>query len=130
LLAADRVSAAAALPTSSPKTRVRGSRWCASGRLSQRARRRPINTPGSRACAYKTASGRFKWLSRDPIEESGGLNLYQFVFNNPLSKFDVLGLDPCGKFVIRSFMVDLAAKDAAIRHLNAGDRVPGFEVEY
>jgi hypothetical protein len=50
-------------------------------------------TPGSRACGYQTASGRAKWLSRDPIEEDGGLNLYGFVANNPLSRIDRLGLE-------------------------------------
>ncbi|HWY78550.1 MAG TPA: RHS repeat-associated core domain-containing protein [Verrucomicrobiae bacterium] len=33
-----------------------------------------------------------KWLSRDPIGEKGGLNLYGFVANNPISVVDKLGL--------------------------------------
>src|SRR5260370_12465849 len=33
-----------------------------------------------------------KWLSRDPIEEWGGINLYAHVVNNPISKADCLGL--------------------------------------
>ncbi|MGI6346003.1 MAG: RHS repeat-associated core domain-containing protein [Limisphaerales bacterium] len=37
-----------------------------------------------------TPSGR--WLSRDPIEEQGGLNLYAFVNNDPVNRWDVLGL--------------------------------------
>jgi len=45
-------------------------------------------TPGSRACGYKTASGRAKWLNRDPIGEHGGLNLYGFVFNDPVNLYD------------------------------------------
>ena len=32
------------------------------------------------------------WLSRDPIGEQGGLNLYGFVGNNPVNKRDLLGL--------------------------------------
>jgi RHS repeat-associated protein len=32
------------------------------------------------------------WLTRDPLQEQGGINLRQFVFNDPLSTFDVLGL--------------------------------------
>lgn len=38
---------------------------------------------------YNPSQGR--WLSRDPIEEQGGLNLYGFVDNGPVGK-----LDPCG----------------------------------
>jgi hypothetical protein len=34
-----------------------------------------------------------KWLSRDPIEEEGGLNLYGFVGNNGAGMFDFLGLE-------------------------------------
>jgi len=41
---------------------------------------------------YNPATGR--WLSRDPIEEQGGFNLYGFVHNNPLHFFDFLGLEP------------------------------------
>lgn len=39
---------------------------------------------------YDAATGR--WLSRDPIGEEGGINLYGFVANDPLSSIDVLGL--------------------------------------
>ena len=35
---------------------------------------------------YDPAKGR--WLSRDPIEELGGINLYGFVFNNPVDFSD------------------------------------------
>ena len=33
-----------------------------------------------------------RWLSRDPIGEEGGANLYGFVNNSPVKSFDVLGL--------------------------------------
>ena len=39
---------------------------------------------------YSPSLGRF--LSRDPIEEQGGLNLYSFVRNSSAWKWDVLGL--------------------------------------
>ena len=32
------------------------------------------------------------WINRDPIGERGGLNLYSFVGNNPIVRFDPLGL--------------------------------------
>jgi RHS repeat-associated protein len=41
--------------------------------------------------AYDPNTGR--WLSRDPIEEDGGLNLYGYVSNNPLNAWDRLGLE-------------------------------------
>jgi len=34
-----------------------------------------------------------RWPSRDPIEEDGGLNVYGFAGNRPISLFDLLGLD-------------------------------------
>ncbi|MBJ7395843.1 MAG: tyrosine-type recombinase/integrase [Akkermansiaceae bacterium] len=39
---------------------------------------------------YDPNTGR--WLSRDPIQEKGGLNLYGFVGNNAVNRWDVLGL--------------------------------------
>ena len=33
-----------------------------------------------------------RWLSQDPMEERGGSNLYCFVKNNPMSRYDVLGM--------------------------------------
>lgn len=39
---------------------------------------------------YNPGSGR--WASRDPINERGGVNLYGFVGNAPIRRFDALGL--------------------------------------
>ncbi len=39
---------------------------------------------------YEPKLGR--WLGRDPIEEKGGLNLYGFVRNNGVNKWDYLGM--------------------------------------
>ena len=42
---------------------------------------------------YSTLTGR--WINRDPIGEQGGLNIYGFVNNNPISN-----IDPDGQVVI------------------------------
>ncbi|MCO5053797.1 MAG: hypothetical protein M9920_16085 [Verrucomicrobiae bacterium] len=39
---------------------------------------------------YNPSTGR--WLSRDPIQEHGGGNLYQFSWNRSIGEFDYLGL--------------------------------------
>lgn len=43
--------------------------------------------------AYDANTGR--WLSRDPIAEKGGLDLYDYVYNNPISNFDPEGTCTC-----------------------------------
>lgn len=43
------------------------------------------------------AAGR--WLSRDPIQEQGGLNLYAFVLNMPIFNIDIRGNIPDGWYV-------------------------------
>ena len=46
--------------------------------------------------AYSPELGR--WISRDPIEEDGGINLYGYVENGPLGAVDPLGLAPGDSF--------------------------------
>ena len=42
-----------------------------------------------------------KWLSKDPISEAGGVNLYGFVNNEPISRYDIFGLlDPCQIIIV------------------------------
>lgn len=36
-----------------------------------------------------------QWLSRDPIAENGGINLYGYALNNPITLWDPLGLISC-----------------------------------
>jgi RHS repeat-associated protein len=38
-----------------------------------------------------------RWISRDPIEEEGGVNLFAFVSNGTVGRYDYLGLDAPGE---------------------------------
>jgi RHS repeat-associated protein len=92
-LAADRrIGTASGKATSPRKNRVWGFCRRPSGR--RRARRPQVaeTASGCRACDYKTVSGRGLWLSRDPIEEEGGVNLYGMAGNDPVNYWDYLGL--------------------------------------
>ncbi|HEX5221178.1 MAG TPA: RHS repeat-associated core domain-containing protein [Verrucomicrobiae bacterium] len=60
-----------------------------------------------------------RFINRDPIQEEGGINLYGFVGNNPVSEFDPLGLfyssanTPTGQAVMAWAMESVAAGIAA-----------------
>jgi hypothetical protein len=90
--AAPACQSCAHIQTSPRQTCVWGVRRRPSGRLSRRSCFRPIPTPSSRACGYKTASGRLQWPNPDPIGEVGGENLFSFLANSPLWYVDTLGL--------------------------------------
>ncbi len=49
-----------------------------------------LNLPVYRA--YSSSLGRF--INRDPIGENGGINLYGYVENNPISNVDLMGTVP------------------------------------
>jgi len=84
-------------------------------------------TPGSRACAYRTASGRAKWLNRDPIGELGFRssvkinfrqrtiepNPYGFVSNRPINSWDLLGLADATIGEIVDIITEIGPIDAA-----------------
>ena len=50
--------------------------------------------------AYDPETGR--WLSRDPIGEEGGINLYGYVGNNPVNWVDPLGLETAVQIGVRA----------------------------
>ena len=87
-----RRGTASGKPTSPRKTRVRGFWIQSPGRRRARRPQAAETASGCRPCGYETASGRGFWLSRDPIEEWGGLNLYGMVGNDPNDGVDVLGM--------------------------------------
>ncbi len=60
---------------------------------------------------YSPELGR--WLSRDPIGEDGGLNLYGFVGNDPANLFDNIGLD-----FIAVATRDVAVNGPGLNHLS------------
>ncbi|MBK9119040.1 MAG: hypothetical protein IPM18_05465 [Phycisphaerales bacterium] len=67
---------------------------------------------------YSPALGR--WVSRDPIEEEGGMNLYAYVGNRPGQLFDGLGLSSecaCGVDVTRKLDKLLARLEWAFNAL-------------
>jgi RHS repeat-associated protein len=66
--------------------------------------------------AYSPDLGR--WLSRDPLgEQYGGLNLYDYVMNNPLNSIDLYGLKltycDCQKFLVDE--IELIKHEATIK---------------
>jgi RHS repeat-associated protein len=52
---------------------------------------------------YRPNDGR--WLSRDPIGERGGINLYGMVGNDPMNQCDYLGLTGVGQILQQFFRV-------------------------
>lgn len=48
--------------------------------------------PGNRAFLPRYNPGIGRWISRDPIGESGGVNIYGMVANNTTNLTDILGL--------------------------------------
>jgi RHS repeat-associated protein len=67
-------------------------RWIPSGRNVRRLTENLTAATGLRACRYAIAPGHPVWLNRDPIGEEGGINLYRFADNKPVSIIDALGL--------------------------------------
>jgi len=63
--------------------------------------------------AYDAQTAR--WISRDPIGESGGINLQSYVSNDPVNLTDHLGLEPLSEWAggqVGGFITDSIAKPA------------------
>ncbi|MGR8980506.1 MAG: RHS repeat-associated core domain-containing protein, partial [Gammaproteobacteria bacterium] len=59
--------------------------------------------------AYDANIGR--WISRDPVGEAGGVNLYTYVGNNPLRWIDPLGLFVTGSYDSATGQLTLTDQD-------------------
>lgn len=62
-----------------------------------------------------------RWISRDPIEEEGGANLYAMVVGNPVNEWDYLGLQCSPTFEIPKVVMD-GMKDAWSESFLPGDK--------
>jgi RHS repeat-associated protein len=78
------------------------------------------------------AVGRFfdsitgRWINRDPMTETGGINLYGYVGNDPSNATDPMGL--CGVFNVRSTDIPETIQSNVWSHnVIAG---PGYEVRF
>lgn len=63
---------------------------------------------------YSAELGR--WISRDPIGELGGINVYQHTLNSPLILVDKLGMFPC-RWVYPGYRVEETGKCRKMEHL-------------
>jgi RHS repeat-associated protein len=70
--------------------------------------------------AFNPRLGRF--ISRDPIEEKGGVNLYGYVLNDPINLWDSLGDSPNGsrgRAFIRAQIKNPACQASALNEFNS-----------
>jgi hypothetical protein len=81
------------MTTSPAKIASWGAGVSASGRLSNPSTGNQDGIRVGEPCAYESVSGLPEWLSRDPIQEGGGLNLYGYALNNPVRYNDPVGED-------------------------------------
>jgi RHS repeat-associated protein len=116
-----------ATATSTSKTRVWGFENTPSGRPNIEAGSSWENATGSVQYTYRNASGRAEWLSRDPIAERGGINLYDYVGNDPIDGTDPLGLKTCWKHVLMTTFGDSKGDDKGYMgdNLKPGDLAVG-----
>jgi len=78
---------------------------------------------------YDPVTGR--WLSRDPIDEDGGINLYGFVGNGPVNGLDEYGLVVETGWDIINVGIDVASLSANVAAGNyAGAVVDGLGLIY
>jgi RHS repeat-associated protein len=69
--------------------------------------------------AYDPRLGR--WLSRDPIAENGGINLYGYVGNDPVNWWDPFGLTPTSDVLQSLYEMNGGEGDFAEKVKEIGD---------
>ena len=76
---------------------------------------------------FDPRSGR--WLSKDPLSEKGGFNLYGFVANNAIGWVDKMGLDPWGHHIFPQKYWKNAPKDVKDVFNDPKNRIdePGYK---
>jgi hypothetical protein len=68
-----------------------------------------------------------RWISRDPLEENGGLNLYGFVQNNPVDYYDLFGLLKDGEKILSILIKRKNIKWIALLQENIGKKNTGVD---
>jgi RHS repeat-associated protein len=70
-----------------------------------------------------------RWISRDPIGENGGINLFAFVENNPVSRVDPLGTEEVpvgeGEVTLPGALGDAQAAAQELENINALEGMAG-----
>ena len=69
---------------------------------------------------YNPQIGR--WISRDPMAEAGGSNLYNFVSNHPITDFDLLGLKSLSEHGYDKLIELFTHHDNEVGRLFPGDK--------
>ncbi len=79
---------------------------------------------------YSPEQGR--WLSRDPIEEKGGWNLYGFVSNSPIDLYDTGGLFffPGKEYILSKIRPYISALSMLIKNFMELQKDPNYNDKY
>jgi RHS repeat-associated protein len=74
---------------------------------------------------YQPVMGR--WLTRDPLQEAGGINLYGFVQNNPVNLIDPWGLVAPRGWQLKKPWQDILGGGGGIPYYGSGRKCPSIK---